>query len=159
MGTLEALPTQGCLGTAPLIQLLPLAQVLWPPPGSSGLVPDLRTSVVLGELGSLGRSGGNDEFIPAPDTGMGAGAVGACEGPGSCNHFKFSLLIAMWIHFPSPPANRFSTGFAAWIFRILVLLPISVLTWIEDLGRESLPASQLQPFQGTSGFPTIDLYP
>lgn len=65
----------------------------------------------------------------------------------------------MWIHFPSPPANRFSTGFAAWIFRILVLLPISVLTWIEDLGRESLPASQLQPFQGTSGFPAIDLCP
>lgn len=122
MGALETLPTQGCLGTAPLLQLLPL--VLWPPPGSSGLIPDLRTSVGLGELGSLARPAGNDEFIPAPDLGMGAGAVGACEGTGSCSCFKFSLLITMWIHFPSPTANRFSTGFAAWIFRVLVL-PVS----------------------------------
>lgn len=49
----------------------------------------------------------------------------------------------MWIHFPSLPANQFSTGFAAWIFRILVLLPVSVLPWIEDLGRQSLPAPAL----------------
>lgn len=75
MGALEALPTQGCLGTAPLIHLLPLAPVLWSGPGSSGLIPDLRTSVLLGELGSLARSAGNDEFIPAPDPGMAARAV------------------------------------------------------------------------------------
>lgn len=31
----------GCLGAAPLIQLLPLAQVLWPGAGGSGLIPDL----------------------------------------------------------------------------------------------------------------------
>lgn len=142
MGALETFPTQGCLGAAPLIQLLPLPQLLWPPVGTSGLIPDLRTAVVLGELRSLARLAGNDEFIPAPDLGMGAGAVGACEGTGSCSCFKFSLLIAMWIHFPSSPANQFSTGFAAWIFRILVL-PVSVLTWIEDLGRESLPAPAL----------------
>lgn len=72
MGALEALPTQRCLGTAPLILLLPLALVLWPRPGSSELIPDLRTSVVLGELGSLASSARNDEFIPAPDLGMGA---------------------------------------------------------------------------------------
>lgn len=149
MGALGTLPTQGCLGTAPLIQLLP--RVLWPRPGSSGLIPDLRTAVVLGELGSLARPAGNDESIPAPDLGIGAGADGACEGTGSCSCFKFSLLIAMWIHFPSPLANQLGPGFAAWIFRILVL-PVSVLTWIEDLGRESIPASQLQPFQGTRAF-------
>lgn len=46
MGALEALPTQACLETAPLIHLLPLAPVLWSQPGSSGLIPDVRTSVV-----------------------------------------------------------------------------------------------------------------
>jgi len=90
------------------------------------LISVLGTFPVLGELFQE-RFDLRDGFIAAICSRWELETLGVLEGKRArrnCNHFKYSLVIAVCMHFPSLAASQFGRGFffSGWIFWISVLL-------------------------------------